>query len=199
MIILVLDSAFEPTVSIIKNKKTILTNVSENTNHSDNFMLLIDNSLKQADLSIEDIETIMVNVGPGSFTGLRVGVSIAKGLGFGDDKRILTFTSFDYLANKKEMLIPAFSNFVYKSDNNGQMSCEDINALDKNTKYVTINKVLFEKLKSLSFNISCAEKLSYLKILENIDKKYLNINELEPLYLRKSQAELEREKLKVKK
>ena len=78
------------------------------------------------------------------------------------------------------------------------MSCEDISELNKNKEYVTTSSSLFEKLKVLGFNISAAQKLSYLEILKNIDKNYLNINELEPLYLRKSQAELEREKLSMK-
>ena len=196
MAILVLDSAFKPTVSIIKSNKIVLTKVSENQNHSDHFMLLIDETLKEAKMKLEDIETIMFNQGPGSFTGLRVGVSISKGLGFGDDKKFLAFSSFDYVDSKKEILVPAFSNFVYKKSKNGQMSCEDINELDKNKNYVTFSDEIFEKLKSKGFSLQKEASLNYLKIFNMLDKKYLKVNELEPLYLRKSQAEIERENKK---
>jgi|SRR3989344_3915125 len=43
---------------------------------------LIDKILKVNNLKLEDINEIRVNAGPGSFTGLRVGISIANALGF---------------------------------------------------------------------------------------------------------------------
>lgn len=43
---------------------------------------LIDKLLKNNDLKIEEIDKIRVNTGPGSYTGLRVGASVANALGF---------------------------------------------------------------------------------------------------------------------
>lgn len=43
---------------------------------------LIDALLKKQSVSLNEIEAIEVNTGPGSFTGLRVGVSVANALGF---------------------------------------------------------------------------------------------------------------------
>lgn len=43
---------------------------------------LIENILKERKLSLQDINAIEVNSGPGSFTGLRVGITIANTLGF---------------------------------------------------------------------------------------------------------------------
>lgn len=43
---------------------------------------LIDKILKEHGLKISDIEAIEVNTGPGSFTGLRVGISVVNALGF---------------------------------------------------------------------------------------------------------------------
>ena len=43
---------------------------------------LIDKLLKENNLKIEEIDAIRVNTGPGSYTGLRVGIAIANALGF---------------------------------------------------------------------------------------------------------------------
>ena len=50
---------------------------------SQNTLVMIDKILKKNDLKPTEIEEIEVNTGPGSFTGTRVGVSIANALGFG--------------------------------------------------------------------------------------------------------------------
>ena len=43
---------------------------------------LVEKLLKEHGLNLKDITAIQVNVGPGSFTGIRVGISIANALGF---------------------------------------------------------------------------------------------------------------------
>jgi len=48
--------------------------------HSRTLMPMVDNVLSQADLTIKDIDAFSVNVGPGSFTGIRIGVAAIKGL-----------------------------------------------------------------------------------------------------------------------
>ncbi len=45
-------------------------------------LILIDKLLKKHGLQIKDVTQIQVNLGPGSFTGVRVGVSVANALGF---------------------------------------------------------------------------------------------------------------------
>jgi len=48
--------------------------------HSQTLMPMIDSTLKSSKLTLEDIEGISVSAGPGSFTGVRIGISIVKGL-----------------------------------------------------------------------------------------------------------------------
>lgn len=59
-----------------KYKKT-LKNIQ-----SQNVLKLIDQLLKEKSIKLSDIKEIEVNTGPGSFTGLRIGVSVANALGF---------------------------------------------------------------------------------------------------------------------
>ena len=193
MNILVLDCAFKPTVAIIKNGKLLAEDKVESENHSDNFMLLIDKTLKKSGLTINDIDEIMLNKGPGSFTGLRVAVSIAKGFGVDEKIKFSTFTSFDYV-DGDEILVKGFSNFLYKKDKNNLLSCENMLELDKRKKYIVVNLELCEKLLSLGYKACFVEKKSYDEIYFNRAVKNLSISHLEPLYLRKSQAEMEREK-----
>jgi len=55
-----------------------------------------------AENNIKDIDTIAVTVGPGSFTGIRVGLSLAKGLAFGLDKKLITVNNFELAMGRIE-------------------------------------------------------------------------------------------------
>lgn len=59
---------------------------------------LIDSMLARCDLDIMDVEAIAVGLGPGSFTGLRIGVSVAKGLAIGLGLGIVGVSSLDIIA-----------------------------------------------------------------------------------------------------
>ncbi len=52
-------------------------------NHAETVLPLIDNVLKKAGLSLSEISALAVSIGPGSFTGLRIGLSTVKGLAYG--------------------------------------------------------------------------------------------------------------------
>jgi tRNA threonylcarbamoyladenosine biosynthesis protein TsaB len=61
---------------------------------------LIDNVLKTAKVDKKEIHAIAVAKGPGSYTGLRIAVSTAKGLAFALDKPLLSFGTLDLLAHQ---------------------------------------------------------------------------------------------------
>ncbi len=70
--------------------------------HSRTLMPMIDNALKQADLKFGDIDALAVNVGPGSFTGIRIGIAAAKGLAISSEKSCagvstLLSTAFNFI------------------------------------------------------------------------------------------------------
>ena len=54
--------------------------------HSRTLMPIVEGILKNTNLTMKDIDAIAVAVGPGSFTGIRIGIAAAKGLAFGADK-----------------------------------------------------------------------------------------------------------------
>ncbi len=53
--------------------------------HSQTILPMVEDMLKNAALTLKDIGLLAVNVGPGSFTGVRIGVAAVKGLAFSDD------------------------------------------------------------------------------------------------------------------
>lgn len=71
------------------------TRLNVKTTHSERLMTVIDFTLKQSSLSLDDIDAFAVAIGPGSFTGLRIGLSTAKGLSFATGKPIVTVPTLD--------------------------------------------------------------------------------------------------------
>src|ERR1035437_7009498 len=60
--------------------------------HAENLTLFIEDVLKQANVKITELDAIAVSKGPGSYTGLRIGVSTAKGLCYSLDKPFAVLT-----------------------------------------------------------------------------------------------------------
>ena len=66
--------------------------------HSRTLMPMVDNALSQADLKIDDIDAFCVNIGPGSFTGIRIGVAAVKGLAMKDNKPCAGVSTLESIA-----------------------------------------------------------------------------------------------------
>ena len=91
--------------------------------HSETILPMIDEILTRNGLSLDDIDALSVNNGPGSFTGIRIGVAVVKGLAF--DKNIpcyevSTLDSIAYNCRDKNGLVVAVMdarrNQVYNSN-----------------------------------------------------------------------------------
>ena len=189
---LLLDAYANQRVAVLKNDK-ILVEQTSNLAHSDTFMELIHNTLMQAKIEIKDVNYIALNVGPGSFTGIRVALSIAKGFAFNSNIKFIVYSSFDLLDAKRNeiSLINGFSNFVYvKAD---KMDCVSFESLNPNLNYVTNSSTVVEKGMKFGLNIRLCNEKSIERICKTNSNKLFNINEVEPLYLRKSQAEIQKE------
>ncbi len=56
---------------------------TERANHAETLLPLVDRLLKKGSLSVSELSALAVSIGPGSFTGLRIGLSTVKGLAYG--------------------------------------------------------------------------------------------------------------------
>ena len=65
--------------------------------HSESLLPMIDNVLTMAKLTVSDIDLFAVSSGPGSFTGLRIGIGTVKGLAYGQGKKVCAVTSLEAL------------------------------------------------------------------------------------------------------
>lgn len=72
--------------------------------------LLIEQAVRLADISLSDVSGIVVGKGPGSYTGLRIAVSTAKGLCFGLDLPLYAVNSLTAMAEEVRQGMPAVSD-----------------------------------------------------------------------------------------
>jgi tRNA threonylcarbamoyladenosine biosynthesis protein TsaB len=71
--------------------------------HAERLVLLVEEVLDKAKIGFHAIDAIAVSEGPGSYTGLRIGVSTAKGLAFGLDKPLIAVNTLQALASALEL------------------------------------------------------------------------------------------------
>ena len=87
MKILALETSAKSVSAAVVENGAVLASAYQNTGltHSRTLMPLVDGMLKAAELPLENVDLIAVAQGPGSFTGLRIGVAAAKGLAWAKD------------------------------------------------------------------------------------------------------------------
>lgn len=116
MRILAFDTSNQPlSVAVVEGDRILaeqLINVKRN--HSVQLMPIIDEVLKQAKLSLDDIDRIAVAQGPGSYTGLRIAVTIAKSLAWTKGIDLVGVSSLKVVAGNRldehtgELILPIF-------------------------------------------------------------------------------------------
>ena len=72
--------------------------VMNHKTHSVNLLPMIDNAFQSTGLTIQDMDRLAVVVGPGSFTGVRLGVSTVKGLAHGAGKPCVAVNALEAMA-----------------------------------------------------------------------------------------------------
>lgn len=100
MKILALDTSTSHMSIAVLDGEKVLASYHEQVdrNHSSMLIPMIDKTLKKAKTNLKDIGGFAVGVGPGSFTGLRIGVVTVKGLAYSSHKPIVAVPTFDAVA-----------------------------------------------------------------------------------------------------
>ncbi|MBO4982902.1 MAG: tRNA (adenosine(37)-N6)-threonylcarbamoyltransferase complex dimerization subunit type 1 TsaB [Clostridia bacterium] len=99
MKILAIDStANTSTVAVLEND-TLLSIYTANTKntHSETLLPMVKSVLETLRLKVDDIDAFAVSQGPGSFTGVRIGVATIKGLAFGKNKKCVGVSTIEAL------------------------------------------------------------------------------------------------------
>jgi len=82
LILCIESSAKNCSVAVVSNGLVVALRevISDGYTHAENLHLFIEEVLKKADIRASELQAVAVSKGPGSFTGLRIGISSAKGL-----------------------------------------------------------------------------------------------------------------------
>lgn len=200
-------------VSISNENKIIYTKESdgEGYKHSEFLHSFIEESMDDSKLEYEQLMAVSVGIGPGSFTGLRIGLSSAKGICYSKDIPLITVNSLEILAHKyktidDEILVPMYDARrmeVYFSifDNNHKLLKSPTSRIlsdDFFQDFPDKKKVIFgngaEKCKSFFnsneikyiFEISnpSSKEMGHISYTKFLKKDYADLAYCEPFYLK---------------
>lgn len=225
MKILALDSSAKSCSAAITEDNRILGSFFINTalTHSRTLVPMIDSVMKITDTDLESIDRIAVSAGPGSFTGVRIGVSAVKGIAMPINKpcvSVSTLEAMPYNVSDRDTIVCAVMdarcNQVYNAlfdviDGNVTRLCDDralsIDDLGKELKTFKKSIVLvgdgaelcYNSFKELNVDLTLAAESQRFQnavgvALASIDKEPISAAELMPTYLRLPQAERELKK-----
>ena len=190
--------------------------------HSQTIMPMIAEIIERSETDKTSIDCIACAAGPGSFTGLRIGVATVKGLAFADNTPCIAVSSLEAMAENLRCLngvicpvINARRSQVYTAlfrCENGVMTriTEDttllINELEEKLKEydnVWFTGDAYDMVSHMTdnitpvilrgYNAAGAAYVGSRRYLEAEDKSQFNDMALQPVYLKKTQAERERE------
>ncbi len=173
-------------IGLFKDGKTInIKEVKGAKDHSSTTMPTLVDLLKESNLDIHDVNDIVVVNGPGSFTGERIGVTIAKVLAYTLNIPIRVISSL-------EVFLPLVSdNYDYISilEKNGHYLGKLID--NKIAEYEYISKDLYDEFTNKykvftpdNFNVNYEEVISYAH-----KKDLVNPHAVNPLYVKKIEVE----------
>lgn len=224
MKILAVDTASKSSSAAVITKDRVLAEsvLLTGETHSKTLMGVIGGVLQHSGLLLDDIDAYAVTTGPGSFTGLRIGISIVKGLASAGNKQIAGVSALDALA-----LQVSFSNYLlcpmldarrnevyfakYRCDQSGEMKKETednvgppekvISAIQEPCLFIGDGSMVYHDLIAdkmgdlasfapLFTNTVRASAVGHLGSIKIKNNDTYNAKTLEPVYLRKSDAEI---------
>lgn len=230
MLVLAIDTATKiGSVALYDDKTGVIgeINLYVKVNHSNVIMDAVDSLFKLSGLTIKDVDRIAVTIGPGSFTGIRIGTAIAKGLAYSLKKPIVGVNELDVLAhmgeNREDIIVPLidarkervyFSKYRYIDNillreeeyKDGELReiLDDLKG--KKVTFIgdgaTVNEKLINEILEKDYTIfSKANSIPRAGVAAQISLRLPedNLYTLEPLYVNKSQAEREKEEREKRK
>ena len=222
MKILSVDSSAKcASAAVTEDGKTIYESFSDaGLTHSKTLLVMVDDVLKNSGLTLNDIDVFAVNNGPGSFTGIRIGVSLIKGLAFTQNKlcagvSTLESIAYNFLSEKCTVCtcMDARCNQVYTAlfrcaDGKVERICDDVAiSVDELKEKLLITEgriilagdgaeITYPKLGNIE-NLEIADKAYVYQRASSVgiaafnNNQFFEASKLVPSYLRLPQAERE--------
>ena len=108
------------TAVYFSDEKYFQSILKDKHSHAEKLMGSIEYSLNAAGITVRDLDSIAVSSGPGSFTGLRIGMSAAKGLALGAGLAIIAVPTFEALAMQISEYLDVSSDFIIANKVNSE-------------------------------------------------------------------------------
>lgn len=208
-------SASIMSVTLEVDERLFESSIHDGFKNSENLMPLIDSLCKIADFKATGLDLIAVSVGPGSFTGLRIAMSTAKGIAMGSDAALVTIPTLDAYskgynyfdgaivpvidARKKRVYCSIYQNSI-KKEKDLDLSPEKLLELLKDYKKILItgpDSKIFSNMAAKDNRIYIDERFTTTAsttILRMGKEKFLqhgaDPDGIGPVYIRKSEAEI---------
>lgn len=227
MLILAIEASAKAASAALMEDRKIIAQYSQcsGLTHSRTLLPMIDDMLKNTEHKVADVDLIAVAHGPGSFTGIRIGVSTVKGLAWASDKACVGVSTLEAMAwhgvSAGGIICPVMDarrsqvyNALFEiSDGSVRRLCEDrAIALDelaeqlrgKNAFIVGDGAdITYEHMRRAGIECRLApDNLRYQSAwgvgMAAMDKPAGSADDLLPVYLRLSQAERERQERMAK-
>lgn len=215
---LVIDTSNKiASVSIFEDNKVLNEKFSDDQKtHSEKLLPMVDEILSDENITIRDIDLFVVSVGPGSFTGIRIGVATVKGMVQALGKKVISTTSLEGLIEMADSenvcaIINARHGNVYAQvKHNGKLLEPDCRAIDEvieelssyEEEFIITGDATEEFYDLLNSKLSCKIFEKKIEASSDIGRFALNRyyednsvakipHEILPIYLRKAQPDRE--------
>ena len=187
------------TVSIVENDKVLYTFYDQIiSDMASKLIPIINEAFNNVDFELKDIDKILVANGPGSFTGIRVGVTVAKTIAWSLKKDIIPISSLELMAttdtNKKYVvpMIDARRGNIFAGVYDQNLNCS------KSDRLISLNELTksvngdyeFVSYDDIPANVLVRPKIDIIKIVnKHKNDKSINPHNLNPNYLKLTEAE----------
>ena len=202
MICLFLDTSGDTLiVSLIKDNNIIYNKKVESIrDHSTYLVNTINEAFKQNNLDIKSLNKIFVGIGPGSFTGTRIGVTVAKTLAYSlniDLIPVSTLEEYIYSTENYDYYVPVIEDkkdklyFSIFDKNKNRIIDDSYGTLEEFLKYIKKydNLVIISDNEYEGYNVHRKE-INVLNMINNLIKREsINPHLLKPNYIKRIDAE----------
>ena len=170
-------------IALVDNGQVICKRILKSNKHSENTINLLKDILDSNKVSFDDINEVIVINGPGSFTGVRIGVVIAKIIGFTKNIKVkaISYLQAQALSYDKEITLGLRDKngvFGAKFDNNHEVIGDYF--------YLT-NKEFLERQDNIIINEDEVDISKVVQFLQG--KEAVNPHLLKPLYVKKIEVQ----------
>lgn len=184
---LILDSSTKILyVCLVKDNEVVFEKYVEgNKDHAKNIVYLVDKALKENNITAQDLDEVVCGYGPGSYTGVRMAVSVCKMISVFMNKPLYTISSLKLMASGTKGIVLSYID----ARRGNVFGC----ILDTNTDTYMVKEAhtSLSDLEKNSYQYSVSDngyKVDPLYVLAN-KEKVLEPHLLVPNYLRETEAE----------